>query len=89
MFFFEEEIDESRIRNEGSMESRGSFTPHNLDVNWTYFNVFNERSYSRWRFHFILVLVLLTLISTYYPIIFMIAFFDLMIFAGSGTSDVE
>lgn len=89
MFFWEEEVDESIIKNEGSLESRGNFTPHNLDVNWTFFNVFNERSYSRWRFHYILVFVLLTLISTYYPIIFMIAFWDLMIFIGSGTSDVE
>ena len=89
MFFWEDDIDESIIRNEGSLESRGNYSPHNLDINWTFFNVFNERSYSRWRFHFILVSSLLTLISLYYPIFFIIVFLDLSVWFGSSVSDCE
>jgi len=89
MFFWEDDIDESIIRNEGSLESRGNYSPHNLDINWTFFNVFNERSYSRWRFHFFLVSSVLTLISLYYPIIFIIVFFDLSVWFGSSVSDCE
>lgn len=89
MFFWEDDIDESIIRNEGSLESRGNFTPHNLDVNWTFFNVFNERSYSRWRFHFILVVSFLTILSLNYPIIFLIVFLDLSVWFGSSVSDTE
>ena len=89
MFFWEDDIDESIIRNEGSLESRGNYSPHNLDINWTFFNVFNERSYSRWRFHFILMSGFLTLISLNYPIIFIIVFFDLSVWFGSSVSDCE
>lgn len=92
--FFDEWLNENENENINLHESeklkyKGSFTPHNMDVNWTHFDVFFDKTYSKWRFHFIFVLTLLIIISQYYPIIFIIVSFEIIIHISWWISDHE
>jgi len=89
MFFWEEDIDPEIVRKEGSLEAKGNYAPHNLDINWTSFNVGEDRSHSRWRFHFIVVFFFFTWVSHYYPLIFILPFIDWSVCTGLCSSDAE
>ena len=88
MFFDDESLNENMHRSE-ALEYKGSFSPHNMDINWTYFDIFFEKTYSKWRFHFFIVFSLLIIISKFYPIIFIIIFLDSIIQVCWQLSDFE
>ena len=86
--FFDDQQDDQFKTNE-AIRASGNFSPHNTDVNWTFFNVFYERTYSRWRFHFFIFFSFFFLLSKYYPLFFTIIFIDMAIQLAWSFSDVE
>jgi len=75
--FFEEE--NTSIENFKKDNLFGGFTPHNFDINVTFFDALFAKIYSRWKLHFIIFLSLQIIISNYYPIFFMFFCLDILI----------
>ena len=75
--FFEEE--NNSIENFKKENLFGGFTPHNFDINVTFFDALFAKIYSRWKLHFIIFLSLQIIISNYYPIFFMFFCLDILI----------
>lgn len=76
MFFEEEKITQEEFKKEFLY---GGYTPHNFDINVTYFDALFEKIYSRWKLHFIVFLSLQIILSSYYPIFCMFICFDILI----------
>lgn len=79
MFFEEEEEENNSIENFKKQNLFGGFTPHNFDINVTFFDALFTKIYSRWKLHFIIFLSLEIIISNSYPIFFMFIFLDILI----------
>jgi len=75
--FFEE--DNNSVENFKKENLFGGFTPHNFDINVTFFDALFTKIYSRWKLHFIIFLSLQIIISNYYPIFFMLLCLDILI----------
>lgn len=75
--FFEEE--NNSVENFKKENLFGGFTPHNFDINVTFFDALFAKIYSRWKLHFIIFLSLQIIISNYYPIFFMFLCLDILI----------
>ena len=90
MFFDDEANEWENIYWTPTMKAgAGSYSPHNLDTNYTFFNILNDRTYARWRFHFFIILCLCLLISKIYPSFFIIVIIDIIMFMAWNQSDLE
>jgi len=91
MFFNElfNEKENLNLHESENLKYKGTFTTHNMDINWTHFDVFFDKTYSRWRFHFFIVQTFLLIISQNYPWIFVIIFLDIIIQISWIINDFE
>jgi len=76
MFFEEENISVEDFKKHNLF---GGFTPHNFDINVTFFDALFAKIYSRWKLHFLIFLSLQIILSNYYPIFFMFLCLDVLI----------
>lgn len=75
--FFEEEENRS-LEDFKKEELYGGYSPHNFDVNITFFDALYEKIYSRWKLHFFIFFSLQIIISNSYPIFFMFLYLDIL-----------
>lgn len=73
--FFDDELEPNKKEYE-KPEYSGSFDTNEFDHNRSHFEVEEHRIYSRWKYHFLLSLGFIFILSLYYPLFFILIICD-------------